>query len=100
VRGVHIMAIEWESAVAEIANRAKLLPRPLFEEEKPLPPSRCARPSWSGLKLHLPLPPKMFWRQRGLKRRRSWPQPGKRSSVSAARQEPLPLNWLKQEKTK
>jgi len=28
VRGVHIMAIEWEQKVAEIAERAKLLPRP------------------------------------------------------------------------
>jgi methylenetetrahydrofolate reductase (NADH) len=28
VRGVHIMAIEWEEKVAEIAERAKLLPRP------------------------------------------------------------------------
>ena len=28
VRGVHIMAIEWEEAVAEIADRSGLLPRP------------------------------------------------------------------------
>jgi len=28
VRGVHIMAIEWEAAVGEIAERAGLLPRP------------------------------------------------------------------------
>jgi methylenetetrahydrofolate reductase (NADPH) len=28
VHGVHIMAIEWEQKVAEIAERAKLLPRP------------------------------------------------------------------------
>jgi len=28
VRGVHIMAIEWEEAVPEIVERAKLLPRP------------------------------------------------------------------------
>jgi len=28
VRGVHIMAIEWEEAVPEIVKRAKLLPRP------------------------------------------------------------------------
>ncbi len=28
VAGVHIMAIEWESAVPEIAKRAGLLPRP------------------------------------------------------------------------
>jgi CO dehydrogenase/acetyl-CoA synthase delta subunit len=31
VSGVHIMAIEWESAVAEIVSRAKLLPRPTAE---------------------------------------------------------------------
>ena len=29
VSGVHIMAIEWESAVPEIVSRAKLLPRPV-----------------------------------------------------------------------
>jgi methylenetetrahydrofolate reductase (NADPH) len=28
VHGVHIMAIEWEAAVAEITERAGLLPRP------------------------------------------------------------------------
>jgi methylenetetrahydrofolate reductase (NADPH) len=28
VRGVHIMAIEWEEAVQEIAEKAGLLPRP------------------------------------------------------------------------
>jgi methylenetetrahydrofolate reductase (NADPH) len=28
VRGVHIMAIEWEEVVGEIAERAGLLPRP------------------------------------------------------------------------
>jgi methylenetetrahydrofolate reductase (NADPH) len=28
VRGVHIMAIEWEDAVGEIVERAGLLPRP------------------------------------------------------------------------
>ena len=33
VAGVHIMAIEWESAVPEIVRRAKLGPRPRFEEE-------------------------------------------------------------------
>ncbi len=33
VAGVHIMAIEWESAAKEIASRAKLLPRPVFEVE-------------------------------------------------------------------
>ncbi|MEJ2691435.1 MAG: methylenetetrahydrofolate reductase, partial [Deltaproteobacteria bacterium] len=32
VSGVHIMAIEWESAVAEIVNRANLLPRPFAAE--------------------------------------------------------------------
>lgn len=30
VAGVHIMAVEWEEAVAEIAERAGLLPRPLI----------------------------------------------------------------------
>jgi methylenetetrahydrofolate reductase (NADPH) len=30
VRGVHIMAIEWEEAVGEIVERAGLLPRPAF----------------------------------------------------------------------
>ena len=28
VRGVHLMAIEWEHRVPEIAEKAKLLPRP------------------------------------------------------------------------
>jgi methylenetetrahydrofolate reductase (NADPH) len=28
VRGVHIMAIEWEHRLPEIVERAKLLPRP------------------------------------------------------------------------
>ena len=32
VNGVHIMAIEWEEAVNEIAERAGLLPRPVFDE--------------------------------------------------------------------
>jgi methylenetetrahydrofolate reductase (NADPH) len=32
VRGVHIMAIEWEAAVGEIAERAGLLPRPEIEK--------------------------------------------------------------------
>ena len=32
VNGVHIMAIEWEEAVKEIAERAGLLPRPVFVE--------------------------------------------------------------------
>ena len=32
VAGVHVMAIEWEEAVAEICERAGLLPRPTFEE--------------------------------------------------------------------
>lgn len=32
VRGVHIMAIEWESAVEEIAERAGLLPRPVIQK--------------------------------------------------------------------
>ena len=33
VAGVHIMAIEWESALKEITSRAQLLPRPVFEAE-------------------------------------------------------------------
>ena len=32
VAGVHVMAIEWEEAVAEIVERAGLLPRPSFDE--------------------------------------------------------------------
>jgi 5,10-methylenetetrahydrofolate reductase len=28
VRGVHVMAVEWEEAVPEIVKRAGLLPRP------------------------------------------------------------------------
>ncbi len=35
VAGVHVMAIEWEEAVAEICERAGLLPRPTFAEETP-----------------------------------------------------------------
>jgi CO dehydrogenase/acetyl-CoA synthase delta subunit len=31
VAGVHVMAIEWEEAVAEICERAGLLPRPTFD---------------------------------------------------------------------
>ena len=31
VKGVHIMAIEWEEAVGEIAERSGLLPRPSFD---------------------------------------------------------------------
>jgi len=31
VKGVHIMAIEWEEAVGEIAERARFLPRPVAE---------------------------------------------------------------------
>lgn len=33
ISGVHIMAIEWEEAVAEIAESAGLLPRPVQEDE-------------------------------------------------------------------
>ena len=33
VKGVHIMAIEWEEAVGEIADRAGLLPRPASGDE-------------------------------------------------------------------
>ncbi len=32
VAGVHVMAIEWEEVVAEICERAGLLPRPTFDE--------------------------------------------------------------------
>jgi len=31
IKGVHIMAIEWEDVVGEIAERAGLLPRPVFD---------------------------------------------------------------------
>jgi CO dehydrogenase/acetyl-CoA synthase delta subunit len=37
VAGVHIMAIEWESAVPEIVKRAKLAGRPQFDDEKTTP---------------------------------------------------------------
>jgi methylenetetrahydrofolate reductase (NADPH) len=30
VKGVHIMAIEWEEVVGEIVEKAGLLPRPAF----------------------------------------------------------------------
>jgi methylenetetrahydrofolate reductase (NADPH) len=33
IRGVHIMAIEWEEAVGEIVERAGLLPRPVPEDQ-------------------------------------------------------------------
>jgi CO dehydrogenase/acetyl-CoA synthase delta subunit len=33
VAGVHIMAIEWESALQEITSRAQLLPRPVLEAD-------------------------------------------------------------------
>ncbi len=36
VAGVHIMAIEWEQAVAEIASRAGLLPRPAYQNVVPV----------------------------------------------------------------
>ena len=31
VKGVHIMAIEWEEVVGEIVERAGLLPRPVYD---------------------------------------------------------------------
>jgi methylenetetrahydrofolate reductase (NADPH) len=31
VAGVHLMAIEWEHKVPEIAERAKVLPRPVVD---------------------------------------------------------------------
>jgi methylenetetrahydrofolate reductase (NADPH) len=34
VRGIHIMAIEWEEKVSEIAKTAGLLPRPQFTEQR------------------------------------------------------------------
>jgi CO dehydrogenase/acetyl-CoA synthase delta subunit len=42
VAGVHVMAIEWEEAVAEIVEKAGLLPRPVLEqagEETPAAPA-------------------------------------------------------------
>lgn len=33
IKGVHIMAIEWEETVGEIVERAGLLPRPFFDSE-------------------------------------------------------------------
>ena len=36
VAGVHVMAIEWESAVPEILQRAELLPRPAIDAEEPV----------------------------------------------------------------
>ncbi len=33
IRGVHVMAIEWEDAVGEIVDRAGLLPRPVLDAE-------------------------------------------------------------------
>jgi len=33
IKGVHIMAIEWEDAVGEIVERAGLLPRPAFADD-------------------------------------------------------------------
>jgi len=31
VAGIHLMAIEWEQKVPEILERARLLPRPVFD---------------------------------------------------------------------
>ena len=42
VRGVHIQAIEWESAVPDIAKRAGLLPRP---EVSPADPPAAGEPT-------------------------------------------------------
>lgn len=42
VAGVHIMAIEWEQAVAEIASRAGLLPRPAYQNVVPVLVNRAA----------------------------------------------------------
>lgn len=38
VAGVHVMAIEWESAVPEIVSRAGLASRPVFEDDAPVVP--------------------------------------------------------------
>ena len=40
VAGIHLMAIEWEEAVPIIAERAGLLPRPIFQPEEAACPSR------------------------------------------------------------
>ena len=32
IRGIHVMAIEWEDVVGEIVERAELLPRPTFDK--------------------------------------------------------------------
>ncbi len=40
VAGVHVMAIEWESAVPEIISRAKLGPRPVFAAEAASVPAK------------------------------------------------------------
>ena len=37
VAGVHVMAIEWESAVPEILSRAKLSARPVFDDDTAVP---------------------------------------------------------------
>ncbi|MBU4260779.1 MAG: acetyl-CoA decarbonylase/synthase complex subunit delta [Proteobacteria bacterium] len=42
VSGVHIMAIEWEEAVPEIVKRAKLGPRPVFDEDVRQPAVKAA----------------------------------------------------------
>lgn len=42
VAGVHVMAIEWESAVPEILKRAGLLPRPAISEEGAVQPAMVA----------------------------------------------------------
>ena len=32
IAGIHLMPIEWEKRVPEIVEKAKLLPRPVFED--------------------------------------------------------------------
>jgi methionine synthase / methylenetetrahydrofolate reductase(NADPH) len=44
VAGVHIMAIEWESAVPEIVSRAGLAARPVFDDEPAAVPAAPAAP--------------------------------------------------------
>jgi len=45
VRGVHIQAIEWESAVPDIVKAARLFPRPTFQAEEAEDPATPNAPS-------------------------------------------------------
>ncbi len=53
VAGVHIMAIEWETAVPEIVKRAGLAERPLFEDESVVEKKRVEAP----IAVSTPAPP-------------------------------------------